>query len=247
MLPRPPLMATSARHPPPCRAAPNRGYGYPGQGPAAIRYAHQQAPSAGCQAITRPRARANAGYQLGAGDKVRVTVFGETDLSGDYQVDGSGVVRLPLIGTVRAIGSTAPALETTIAAALAQGYLKNPRVNVEIIAYRPFYIIGAVNKPGEYPYVDHMSALNAVALAGGFTDAAKQSIVYVRHEGSTVEEEVPTDEITHIRPGDVIRVKTTLFWDAMTVFSPLAGPAALLAAAIRIDPPQNWTRARVRR
>ena len=177
--------------------------------------------------------RANAAYQLGAGDKIRVTVFGETDLSGEYLVDGSGVVRLPLIGTIRAVGYTAPGLEAWISAALSPNYIKNPRVNVEIITYRPFYIVGAVNKPGEYPYVDNMSAMNAVALAGGFNDNAKQSIVYVRHEGSTVEEEVPTDQITHIRPGDVVRVKTTLFWDAMNLFSPLAGPAALLAATVR--------------
>ncbi len=107
------------------------------------------------------------------------------------------------------------------------GYLKNPRVNVEIVTYRPFYIIGAVARPGEYPYVDHLGALNAVALAGGFTDQAKQSMVYVRHEGSTTEEEVPTDQISELRPGDTIaRVKTTpvLGRDA-DAFTPLAGPA----------------------
>ena len=176
--------------------------------------------------------RAHADYQLGAGDKIRVTVFGENDLSGEYQVDGSGVVRLPLIGTIRAVGYTAPALEAWIAAALSPNYIKNPRVNVEIITYRPFYITGAVNRPGQYPYVDNMSAMNAVAVAGGFMDSAKQSAIYVRHEGSTVEEEVPTDQITHIRPGDVVRVKTTLFWDAMSIFQPLA-PAALAIAAVR--------------
>ena len=123
----------------------------------------------------------------GPGDKIRVTVFGESDLSGEYQVDGSGMVRLPLIGTLRAAGYTAPALEQAIAAALADGYLKYPRVNVEIATYRPFYIIGAVNRPGQYPYVDHMNALNAVALAGGFTDQAVESTLYIRHEGSTKE------------------------------------------------------------
>lgn len=235
--PQQPTQQTVAQQQPSSGIGP-AAYGYQtGHGPAGppTNYG-TQAPS-NAQAYYQPpdngMGRGNAGYQLGAGDKIRVTVFGETDLSGEYEVDGSGVVRLPLIGTVRAIGYTAPALETSIAAALAQGYLKNPRVNVEIITYRPFYIIGAVNKPGEYPYVDNMSAMNAVALAGGFTDSAKSSTVYVRHEGSTVEEEVPTDQITHIRPGDVVRVKTTLFWDAMSVFSPLAGPAAIAAATIR--------------
>jgi hypothetical protein len=77
-----------------------------------------------------------------------------------------------------------------------------------------------------------MDALNAVALAGGFTDQAVQSTLYVRHEGSVVEQPVETDQLTHILPGDVIRVKTSLFWDAMNLFSPIAGPAAIAAAAL---------------
>ena len=176
--------------------------------------------------------RLNADYRLGPGDKVRVTVYGEPDLSGDYQIDGTGIVRLPLIGALRASGYTAPALEAGIGMALTRGYLKNPRVNVEIVTYRPFYIIGAVNRPGEYPYVDHISAVNAVALAGGFTDTAKQSSVYVRHEGSAVEQEVPTDQLSELRPGDTIHVKTTLFWQAMQIFTPLT-PAIYAAATIR--------------
>ena len=171
------------------------------------------------------------GYTLGPGDKVRVSVFGEEDLSGEYQIDSSGMVRLPLIGTIRAAGFTSPSLENAIAGALAQGYLKSPKVNVEVSAYRPFYIIGAVNRPGEYPYAANMSALNAVAFGGGFTDSARTSTVFVRHEGSTAEVEVPANQVTMIYPGDVVRVKTTIFWDAMAVFSPLAGPAALVAAA----------------
>jgi polysaccharide export outer membrane protein len=177
--------------------------------------------------------RINAGYQLGAGDKIRVTVFGESDLSGEYQVDGSGLVRLPLIGTLRATGYTAPDLEQGISAALSDGYIKNPRVNVEIATYRPFYIIGAVNRPGQYAYIDHMNALNAVALAGGFTDQAIQSTLYIRHEGSAAEQPVQTNQLSHVEPGDVIRVKTSLFWDAMNLFSPIAGPAAIAAATLR--------------
>ena len=176
-------------------------------------------------------ARGSADYRMGPGDKIRVTVFGEADLSGEYQVDGSGMVRLPLIGTLQAIGATAPALEQNIAAALEDGYIKNPRVNVEITLYRPFYIIGAVNRPGQYPYVDHMNALNAVALAGGFTDQAIQSTLYVRHEGSATEQSVQTGQLTHIEPGDVVRVKTSPFWEAMNLFAPVAGPAAIAAAA----------------
>lgn len=177
--------------------------------------------------------RSNVDYRLGPGDKIRVSVFGQSDLSGEYQVDGSGMVRLPLIGTLQATGYTAPALEQGIAGALADGYLKDPRVNVEIATYRPFYIIGAVNRPGQYAYVDNMSALNAVAMAGGFTEQAIQSTLYVRHEGDTAEQPVRTGQISHIQPGDVIRVKTSLFWDAMNMFAPVAGPAAIAAATLR--------------
>jgi polysaccharide export outer membrane protein len=176
--------------------------------------------------------RSNADYRLGPGDKIRVSVFGQSDLSGEYQVDGAGMVRLPLIGTLHATGLTAPGLEQGIAGALADGYLKDPRVNVEIATYRPFYIIGAVNRPGQYAYVDNMNALNAVAMAGGFTDQAIQSTLYVRHEGDAAERAVHTDQLSQIQPGDVIRVKTTLFWDAMNMFAPVAGPAAIAAAAI---------------
>jgi len=176
--------------------------------------------------------RTNADYRLGPGDKIRVSVFGESDLSGEYQVDGSGMVRLPLIGTLHATGATAPGLEQGIAGALASGYLKDPRVNVEIATYRPFYIIGAVARPGQYAYVDNMNALNAVAMAGGFTDQAIQSTLYVRHEGSATEQPVRTEQLSRIQPGDVIRVKTSLFWEAMNMFAPVAGPAAIAAAAI---------------
>jgi protein involved in polysaccharide export with SLBB domain len=179
----------------------------------------------------RPDANQGSAYRLGPGDKIRLTVFGEADLSGEYQVDGSGMVRLPLIGTLQASGATAPALEQNVAAALEAGYIKTPRVNVEITLYRPFYIIGAVNRPGQYPYVDHMNALNAVALAGGFTDQAIQSSVYIRHEGSATEQVVETGQLAHIEPGDVVRVRTSPFWEAMNLFSPVAGPAAIAAAA----------------
>ena len=117
--------------------------------------------------------RANPDYVLGPGDKVKLTVYNETDLSGDFTIDGSGFLRLPLIGQLRAAGYTSPQLEAAIGGAYAQGYLKSPRVSLEVTAYRPFYIIGAVNRPGEYAYVNHMTALNAVALAGGYPEQCR--------------------------------------------------------------------------
>jgi protein involved in polysaccharide export with SLBB domain len=185
------------------------------------------------QAAYQPSAaaRLNPGYVLGAGDKIKLTVFGETDLSGEFTIDGSGILALPLIGQLRAAGYSAAQLEKTIGSALAQGYLKSPRVSVEVATYRPFYIIGAVNRPGEYPYVNHMNAMNAIALAGGFTTTAVESVVFIRREGSNTEEEMPTDRTTAVYPGDVIRVHNTLFSDIMTFMSPMSGPASIAAAA----------------
>jgi protein involved in polysaccharide export with SLBB domain len=208
------------------------GYGYTTA--ANSRYGTQMAADPAAYYATSSNGQGGAyGYTLGPGDKIRVSVFGEEDLSGEYQIDSSGMVRLPLIGTIRAAGFTSPSLENAIAGALAQGYLKSPKVNVEVSAYRPFYIIGSINRPGEYPYVANMSALNAIAFGGGFTDAARTSTVYVRHEGSTREVEMPASQMTMIYPGDVVRVKNTLFWDAMSVVSPLAAPAVVAATVFK--------------
>lgn len=166
-------------------------------------------------------------YRLGSGDKIHITVFGEADLSGDFQVDATGVVRLPLIGQVKAGGLTAHEVESSIAAALAQGYLNDPKVAVEITTYRPFYIVGEVQKPGEYPFANGMTASSAVALAGGFTPKAVESVVYVRHQGESTERRLAASDATAIRPGDVVRVDSTAFWDVMDVLSPLAGVSAL--------------------
>jgi len=168
-----------------------------------------------------------ADYRLGPGDKVRVTVYDETDLSGEFQVDDTGYVRLPLIGQVKAAGHTARQLEGDVSTALNDGYLKNPRVNVEVSTYRPFYIIGQVNKPGQYPYTSNMSALDAIGVAGGFTDHAVESTVHVRHEGESKEFDVPADGSVKIRPGDVVRVDQTLFWDVAGILSPTTSAASL--------------------
>ncbi|MGD0191289.1 MAG: polysaccharide biosynthesis/export family protein [Rhizomicrobium sp.] len=161
-------------------------------------------------------------YHLATGDKVHVIVYGEDDLSGDFDVDSNGYLRLPLIGQVKAQGLASHELEDRIAAALADGYLQQPRVNVEIIGYRPFYIIGEVQKPGQYPYVNAMNALNAVALAGGYTEKAEASFVYVRRNGETEEHKVPCDQATLIQPGDVVRVPTSLFWALVNVAGPVS-------------------------
>jgi len=169
----------------------------------------------------------NSDYRLGAGDRVRVTVYGEEDLSGEFQVDSAGYIRLPLIGQVQASGHSAYQLEGNVEASLENGYLKNPRVSIEVTTYRPFYIIGQVNRPGQYAYVSNMSALDAIGLAGGFTEHAVESTVRIRHEGEGKEHAVAPDETVKVRPGDVIRVDQTLFWDVAAVLAPTTAAASM--------------------
>jgi len=118
-------------------------------------------------------------YQLDAGDRIRVIVFGQTDLSNTYVVDQSGNIAMPLIGTVRARGRSTAQIETDIAARLKKGYLRNPDVSVEIDRYRPFFAMGEVGAAGQYPYVPGMTVQQAVAVAGGFTPRADIHYVQV--------------------------------------------------------------------
>jgi polysaccharide biosynthesis/export protein len=178
-------------------------------------------------AVASADAYSGADYRLGVGDKIRVIVYDEADLSGDFQVDATGNVRLPMIGEVRAGGLTAHDLEASIGQALGNGYLNDPRVSVEVTTYRPFYVIGEVLKPGEYPYANGMTTSSAVALAGGFTSKAVESVIYVRHEGENKERRLAATDTALILPGDVVRIDSTAFWDVMDVLSPLAGVSTL--------------------
>ena len=117
-------------------------------------------------------------YHLGTGDKLRVNVYGEEDLSGEFLVDGSGQVQLPLVGQVKAAGLTIHEFVSEVITSLKSGYLKDPKVSVEVLNYRPFYIMGEVNKPGEYPFENGLNVLGAIALAGGYTYRANDNDVY---------------------------------------------------------------------
>lgn len=161
--------------------------------------------------VSKSPASGTSTYKLDTGDKVKVTVYGEDDLSGVFEVDGSGNVRLPLIGQIRAAGLSVRDLEASVAAALAKGYLVDPKVSVEVATYRPFTILGEVNKPGEYPYEAGMTVLNAVALGGGYTYRADEDEVYIRRKGSTEEAKLPADDRTPVYPGDTVRVDERIF------------------------------------
>lgn len=150
-------------------------------------------------------------YTLGSSDRLRVTVFGHPDLSGEFEVDGSGAVSLPLIGQQQALGLTTKQLEESITTTLSSGYILNPRVSAEVINYRPFYILGEVGRPGEYPYTSGLTVQNAVAAAGGFTYRANKRIIYIKSMDS--DREIPYDLTpgTVVKPGDTLRVGERIF------------------------------------
>ncbi len=150
-------------------------------------------------------------YRLGPGDRLRVIVFGEEDLSGEFEVDSVGVVSLPLIKPINTSNMTLSELRGQIETQLKAGYLVEPRVSVEILNYRPFYITGEVGRPGEYPYVAGMNVLKAIAMAGGYTYRANtRRVLLTRADNNKEEEERPTQELL-ILPGDYIRVPERFF------------------------------------
>lgn len=155
-------------------------------------------------------------YQLGVDDRLRITVYGEDDLTGSYSVAADGTVSMPLIGAVPVAGLLLPQVEALITAQLKDGYFVDPSVSIEIESYRPFYILGEVGTPGRYEYANHITILNAVALAGGFTYRAKQKTVKVQRPGYTGEGVDARGYITlqpHdlVFPGDVLLVEERFF------------------------------------
>ena len=151
------------------------------------------------------------GYTLGPGDQLRLTVFRHEDLSGEFELDGEGYFAMPLIGEILAGGMTARVLETELESRLEnEGYLVGPQVSVEVLNYRPFYIIGEVNNPGSYQYVSGMNVVNAVALAGGFTYRADQDDIIITRGGSNGEE-MDAQITSEVLPGDIIEITERFF------------------------------------
>ena len=150
-------------------------------------------------------------YRLGAGDEIKVTVYGHEDLSGNFKVDSAGRLSLPLIKLVKAAGLTEQELEEAITDKLKPDYLLNPRVSVDILSYHPFYIMGEVKNPGGYPYASGMTIANAVALAGGYTYRAKTKAVTVIRENDPDRKKIEANHGTRIFPGDIIEVPERWF------------------------------------
>ena len=151
------------------------------------------------------------GYVLGAGDKLRIIVFNEKELSREYEVDAAGQVTLPLIGAVQAAGQTPSQVQTTVTNKLRQGYIRDPKVSVEVMNYRPFYIIGEVAKAGEYPYKSGMNIMSAIAVAGGYTYRASTSKIFIRRANEGVERAYRASTSVLINPGDIVRVPERYF------------------------------------
>lgn len=154
-----------------------------------------------------------AGYRVGAGDKLRITVFNEPTLTGEYNVTSSGAVAFPLIGVVQAGDHTIEDVTREITGRLSGAYVNDPRVSVEVLNYRPFYILGEVNKPGEYPYASGMTVDQAIAKAGGFTYRANEKTAFLRRQTSSGEHSVSLrgGRPVAVLPGDTIRVGERYF------------------------------------
>ena len=150
-------------------------------------------------------------YKFGSGDQVRITVFGHEDLSGEFTISETGAVAFPLVGTLDLDGLTIRQAETVIVDALQPDYLLNPRISIEVLNYRPFYIIGEVKNPGSYPYVNGMTVTEAVALGGGFTYRAKKERMLIIRASDLTRSERPVAVTDAVLPGDVIKVQERYF------------------------------------
>ena len=151
------------------------------------------------------------GYQLGNGDRIQVTVFGEQALSGQYLVDGTGNIAMPLISQVPVGGLTAAEAQQTIAQQLRNGYLRRPNVAVQVVNYRPFFILGEVRRSGQYPFVSGMNIQTAIAIAGGFTPRARTSKFKVSRPGLQGTQEMLLKPSARVMPGDTIVVSERFF------------------------------------
>jgi polysaccharide export outer membrane protein len=153
-----------------------------------------------------PKEQTGTAYLLGAGDSLRVNVFGEADLSGTFKVSDNGALVMPLVGQVQAQGLSVPELQKRLVSLLNVKAVKSPDVTIQVEEYRPFFILGEVKNPGSYAYVPEMTVLTAVAIAGGFTFRASQDEVSVtrKRNGAPLEARAPRE--ARVLPGDVVYV-----------------------------------------
>jgi protein involved in polysaccharide export with SLBB domain len=163
------------------------------------------------QAVTGAAKAEQLVYRLGSGDRIVVTVFGHEDLSGEFALDGEGRIALPLIGDLVLARKSLREAETIITNRLKPDYLINPRVSIQVANYRPFYILGEVKQPGSYAFVNGMTVVQAVAIAGGYTYRARQSRVSIQRASDPARRQVPVGPDTVVMPGDILNVPERYF------------------------------------
>ena len=201
--------STAYAQPQPQQAQPQRVQSQPQARPQpnTAMQAHAQA----IPVVAQPRSE--PAYALDTGDKLRIVVFGQEGLTNSYFVDAAGQVTVPLIGAVTARGLTTQALARAVAAKLRGGFIREPHVAIEVETYRPFFILGEVTQPGQYPYVPNMTVETAVAIAGGFTPRAYRYDVKIDRPtaGETVRSRASVPLLTRVQPGDTIVIKERWF------------------------------------
>ncbi|WP_340318235.1 polysaccharide biosynthesis/export family protein [Rhizorhabdus argentea] len=170
-----------------------------------------QTASVGNSAGQNASGATEADYPLSPSDKLHITVFNEPTLSGDYAVGVNGMIAFPLVGPVKAAGASASELSEALRALLGQGLVRNPSVSVEVLSFRPFYVLGEVNRAGEYPYSSGMTVMQAIASAQGFSYRANKAFIYLKRVRSDREEKVFITPTLQVYPGDTIRVAERYF------------------------------------
>lgn len=150
-------------------------------------------------------------YRLGPGDKLKIVVFGHPDVSGEFVIDGTGNVAMPLVGQFKAGALNVTEMQDSLQKTLNDKYIVNPRVSIEVLNYRPFFILGEVNRPGSYPYVAGIDVTQAVALGGGYTRRAKTSSVRITRDSGSGRTTLDAAPGAAVLPGDTIEVERRLF------------------------------------
>jgi len=169
---------------------------------------HAQEDAAGS---APPPGVSDSTYELDYGDRISINVFNQPDLSGEYTLDGDGRFSMPLIGAVEAAGLSPAELEALLVDRFRPDYLVNPRIFIQVLNYRPYYLIGEVHGTGAFPYRAGMTYMTAIAIAGGFTYRAKQDFVYVIRGDDPEQNEIKLSVEEKVQPGDIIRVAERLF------------------------------------
>ena len=150
-------------------------------------------------------------YRLGSADEIKIAVFGEPQLSGNFIVDGQGFISLSLIGELQVKDMTLREVQRLIETKLKDGYLRDPQVSAEMVRGRPYYVLGEVNRPGQYDFTSGLTVMNAIATAGDFTYRADKRRVFIKSADSDAEREVRLTVSTPVRPGDTIRIRERFF------------------------------------